>query len=171
VSSAPHRSFTSPRRGRTDDIVECRDTAWTKSFASIRPSVREAVKWRSGVVDWTSAKRCHLQRKGGCKGGSTMSTQIASPLRGWCQVTGLCLLPGHHPRSGEADVQAMRGRLYLHPQRGRRSRPHLTMLSAPLRGGLCLPPGHHPRSGEVDVPALDKVEAVHFHFSAFSAST
>jgi hypothetical protein len=49
------------------------------SFASIRPSVHpsatrrsgEAVKWRSGVVDWTSAKRCHLQRKG----GSTMSKQ------------------------------------------------------------------------------------------------
>jgi hypothetical protein len=58
--------------------LDVRFSAWTKSFAtqrqmvsfaSIRPSVHpsatrrsgEAVKWRSGVVDWTSAKRCHLR--------------------------------------------------------------------------------------------------------------
>jgi hypothetical protein len=44
--------------------LDVRFSAWTKSFAtqrqmvsfaSIRPSVREAVKWRSGVVDWTKS--------------------------------------------------------------------------------------------------------------------
>jgi hypothetical protein len=57
---------------KRSSALDVRFSAWTKSFATQRQMVSFAsIRPRSGVVDWTSAKRCHLQRKG----GSTMSKQ------------------------------------------------------------------------------------------------